>query len=304
MNLRDLKYIVSVAELGHFGRAAELCYVSQPALSAQIAKLENELNVTLFERSRRSVQVTPEGEQIIAYAKSILSLAEEIKACAQAAANPYSGKLRLGMIPTIGPYLTPSLLPAMKRSLPQLELDIVESKTIELEKSLLEGHIDAAILATKVEHSHLAEIFLYDEPFWVALPHQHPLALLETIDVNSISTEEFLLLEDGHCFRDQVISFCETALQANPNFKTQQTSLTTILSLVGSGSGVTLVPAMSLAGTWVTDAGIATRKEATGSAVRSVSLAYRKTYPRHRLLDRFADIICAGLPDTVKPARR
>ncbi len=304
MNLRDLKYIVSVAELGHFGRAAERCYVSQPALSGQIAKLENELNVKLFERNRRWVQVTPEGEQIVAYAKSILSLAEEIKTCAQAAANPYSGILRLGMIPTIGPYLTPNLLPAIKRNLPQLELDMVESKTYELEKSLLEGHIDAAILATKVEHSNLAEIFLYDEPFWVAVPYQHPLALLDTIDVNSISAEEFLVLEDGHCFRDQVISFCETAIEANPNFKTKHTSLTTILSMVGAGSGVTLVPAMSLAGTWVTDAGIATRKEATGSAVRSVSLVYRKTYPRRRLLDRFADIICAGLPDTVNPARR
>ena len=113
---------------------------------------------------------------------------------------------------------------------------------------MLEGHIDAAILATRVEHSQLAEIFLYDEPFWVALPNQHPLTLHESIDINSISTEEFLLLEDGHCFRDQVISFCETALEAHPNFRTKHTSLTTILSLVGSGSGVTLVPAMSLAG--------------------------------------------------------
>lgn len=304
MNLRDLKYVVSVAELGHFGRAAEVCYVSQPALSGQIAKLESELNVKLFERNRRSVRVTPEGEQIVAYAKSILKLAEEIKTCAQAASNPYSGNLKLGMIPTIGPYLTPILLPAIKRGMPQLELDVVESKTPELEKSLLEGRIDAAILATKVENPQVAEIFLYDEPFWVALPYRHPLALHETIDVNTLRAEEFLLLEDGHCFRDQIISFCENALESNPKFKTQQTSLTTILSLVGSGAGVTLVPAMSLAGSWVTDSGIALRREATGSAVRSVSLVYRRTYPRHQLLNRFADIICAGLPDTVEPARR
>ena len=304
MNIRDLKYIVAVAELEHFSKAAQACFVSQPALSGQIRKLEDQLNVRLFERTKRAVKITPAGEQIIILAKAILDLVDQIEETAKAFTDPFAGLLRVGMIPTIGPYLTPTLLPAITRGLPQLELKLLEDITPILERGLIEGQIDAAFLATPTRDSRLTEISLYDEPFWVALPNKHPLAEQDIIDVYDISMEEILLLEDGHCFRDQILSFCKTALSTQPNFKTQNTSLTTILALVGAGAGVTLVPAISLSGSWVTDSGIALRREKTGSAFRSVTLAFRKSFPRRVLLDRLADIVCAVVPDTVYPVKR
>ena len=304
MNIRDLKYIVAVAELEHFSKAAQECFVSQPALSGQIRKLEDQLNVRLFERTKRAVRITPAGEQIIIHAKAILDLVDQIEETAKAFTDPFAGLLRVGMIPTIGPYLTPTLLPAITRGLPQLELKLLEDITPILERGLIEGQIDAAFLATPTRDSRLTEISLYDEPFWVALPNKHPLAEQDIIDVYDISMEEILLLEDGHCFRDQILSFCKTALSTQPNFKTQNTSLTTILALVGAGAGVTLVPAISLSGSWVTDSGIALRREKTGSAFRSVTLAFRKSFPRRVLLDRLADIVCAVVPDTVYPVKR
>ena len=304
MNIRDLKYIVAVAKLEHFSKAAQECFVSQPALSGQIRKLEDQLNVRLFERTKRAVRITPAGEQIIIHAKAILDLVDQIEETAKAFTDPFAGLLRVGMIPTIGPYLTPTLLPAITRGLPQLELKLLEDITPILERGLIEGQIDAAFLATPTRDSRLTEISLYDEPFWVALPNKHPLAEQDIIDVYDISMEEILLLEDGHCFREQILSFCKTALSTQPNFKTQNTSLTTILALVGAGAGVTLVPAISLSGSWVTDSGIALRREKTGSAFRSVTLAFRKSFPRRVLLDRLADIVCAIVPDTVYPVKR
>ena len=259
---------------------------------------------SLFERTKRAVKITPAGEQIIILAKAILDLVDQIEETAKAFTDPFAGLLRVGMIPTIGPYLTPALLPAITRGLPQLELKLLEDITPILERGMIEGQIDAAFLATPTRDSRLTEISLYDEPFWVALPNKHPLAEQDIIDVYDISMEEILLLEDGHCFREQILSFCKTALSTQPNFKTQNTSLTTILALVGAGAGVTLVPAISLSGSWVTDSGIALRREKTGSAFRSVTLAFRKSFPRRVLLDRLADIVCAVVPDTVYPVKR
>lgn len=304
MNSRDLEYIVAVAKFKHFGKAAEHCSVSQPSLSFQVRKLEADLNVQIFERTNRTVKVTLAGEQIVTHAKSILELVERMENSAKLLADPFFGQFRIGMIPTIGPYLTPLLLPAISRLLPKLKLSLSEETTDLLEKSLLNGDIDAAILATPVVDPRLLQIALYDEPFWVAVPNQHPNADLESIDINELRTDEMLLLEDGHCFRDQVLSFCEKALTKQPKFKTFNTSLTTILALVGSGSGVTLVPAMSLSSSWVTDSGIVLRPEKSGTAARAVVLAYRKSYPNRLILERFADIVCSVVPDTVYPVRR
>lgn len=304
MNIRDLKYIVAVAELKHFGQAAQACFVSQPTLSGQVRKLEERLNIKLFERTKRSVRITPEGEQIISHAKEILRHVKNLEQSAQTLNDPYSGEIRIGMIPTIGPYLTPILLPAMARLLPQLQHELQENLTEVLELQLIEGGIDAAFIATPVQDSRLTQIPLYDEPFWAALPNRHPLAEEETIDIQDFGTEEIMLLEDGHCFRDQVLSFCEIVLKNELSVKTQKTSLTTILALVGAGAGVTLVPAMSQSGSWITDAGIALRREKTGTAKRSVILAFRKSYPRRLLVEKLADIVCAVVPDTVYPVRR
>ena len=306
MNIRDLKYAVAVADLGHFGRAAEACHVSQPTLSGQVRKLEDHLGIALFERTKRSVRVTAAGEELIAHARTLLVLADLIEETAKARGDPLSGPLRIGMIPTIGPYLTPILLPLMARGLPNAELRLLEDVTQALESALIDGSIDAAVLATPAGDSRLDEIPLYEEPFWVALPHRHKLAQAdeEEVDVSDIRADDLLLLADGHCLRDQVLSFCSRALDSEPNVKTQRTSLTTLLALVGAGAGATLVPAMSLAGGWVTDSGIALRREKSGTASRSVRLAFRKSYPRRAMLDRLADLICAALPDTVYPERR
>ncbi len=304
MNIRDLKYVVAVSEHKHFGRAAAACFVSQPALSGQIRKMEEYLGVALFERNKREIKVTQAGERIIVHAKVALAAVGLIEQTAKAMNDPLTGELRVGMIPTIGPYLTPFLLPVLRRYLPKIQLQLKEDVTTSLERELIEGVIDVAILATETEHSQLKEMALYDEPFWVALPHGHPLTNEEQINVKDIQLEEFLLLEDGHCVRDQIISFCSQAAQRAIAVKTQHTSLTTILALVGAGAGVTLVPAMSLSGAWVTDFGITVRREKSGHALRSVRLVYRQSFPRVQVLERLADIIGAVVPDTVQPVRR
>lgn len=304
MNIRDLRYAVAVADCGHFGRAAETCFVGQPTLSAQIRKLEDELGVTLFERTKRSVAITPIGEAIVAQARQLLGQATLIEETAKASRDPLSGPLRLGMIPTICPYLTPTLLPSLRHGLPNVALDLSEDMTEVLERRLLDGEIDAAILATDVADRRLTDIRLFDEPFWIALPGDHALAVQDTVALKSIGPEELLVLEEGHCLADQVVSFCSAAFSRAPKINTQHTSLMTILALVGAGAGVTLVPALSLRGSWVTDSGIALRKEAAGKAYRTVRVAFRASYPRRELLEKFADIVAASLPDTVMPVRR
>jgi len=304
MNIRDLEYTVAVANHGHFGRAAAASHVSQPALSGQIRKLEEELGVTLFERTNRSVRVTPVGETIIAQARELLDMAALIRETARAHADPLAGTLRVGMIHTIGPYLTPILLPSVRHGLPNAELELLEDMTEPLEMQLLNGRIDAAIIATPVSDPHLAEIALYDEPFRVALPSGHRLAQKEEVAISDIRTEELLLLADGHCLRDQVLSACAGKGSEQSVVRTQETSLITILALVGAGAGVTLVPVMSLWGSWVTDSGIVTRKTKSRAAHRSVRLVFRASFPRRPALEKLADIICAILPDTVTPERR
>ena len=304
MNLRDLEYAVAVADRGHFGRAAAACFVGQPTLSAQIRKLEDHLGVILFERTKRSVRITPIGETIVAQARAVLDAAELIEETAKASLDPLSGPLRLGMIPTIGPYLTPTLLPSLRHGLPKVALSLSEDMTEVLERRLLEGEIDAAIIATDVTDRRLSEIALFEEPFWIALPRTHPLAAQDELSLADIEAEDLLLLEDGHCLSDQVVSFCTNAFEGNPKVSTQHTSLMTILALVGAGAGLTLVPALSLRGSWVTDSGIVMRKEKTRQVGRSVRIAFRASFPRRPLLEKLADIVAASLPDTVMPERR
>lgn len=304
MNIRDLKYAVAVAELGHFGHAAEACHVTQPALSGQIKKLEEELGVPLFERTNRAVRVTPVGEIIIDQARAVLAQVDRIEETAKAHLDPLCGTLRFGMITTIGPYLTPVLLPSVRHGLPNLELQLHEDMTHVLEAALLENRIDAAVTATEPEDPRLAQISLYDEPFWIALPNKHPLADRETVDIGRIRPQELLLLTDGHCLRDQVMSFCKLPEGDQARVNTQHTSLTTVLALVSAGVGITLLPAMALGGGWMTDTGIAMRREKTGKAKRHVRLIFRASYPRRTLMEKMADIICAIVPDTVLPVRR
>ena len=307
MNTRDLEYLIAVAEELHFGRAAERCHASQPALSGQLLKLEERLGVKVFERSKRHVRLTEVGDRIVAEARAVLHHVEAMEKTAAAHRDPLAGACRLGMPPTIGPYLTPLLLPALKHYLPDLRLDLVEDFTDHLETQLADGALDAAVLATSPTRATLSEIVLYDEPFWVAMPNDHPLTRDDVVDVEKIEPGELLLLSDGHCLRDQIYEVCKLNKSPAPGDRrprTQKTSLSTILSLVGSGSGVTLVPAMSLSDAWVTDAGIAIRPEQSGTAGRTVRLTYRTEYPRLALVEKLADIVAGIVPNTVRPARR
>lgn len=307
MNTRDLEYLVAVAEELHFGRAAERCNVSQPALSGQLLKLEDRLGVKIFERTKRHVRLTEIGERLLEKARTVLKSVDALEEMASAYKGPFVGKCVLGMPPTIGPYLTPLLLPVMKRQLPDIRLHLVEDFTDNLEQQLIAGDLDIAVLATSPTLSALSETILYDEPFWVAMPSGHTLTEKDSVDIEQIEPEDLLLLSDGHCLRDQIYEACKLDRAQSSNSqgpRTQKTSLSTILSLVGAGEGLTLVPAMSLSEAWVTDAGIAVRREHSGTAGRTVRLTYRKGYPRMALVEKLADIIAAIVPNTVRPVRR
>jgi LysR family hydrogen peroxide-inducible transcriptional activator len=304
MNLRDFEYVIAVGEHRHFGKAANACNVSQPTLSGQIRKLEEHLGIEIFERTKRSVHTTPVGEHIIEAAKTLMAAAEAIEDIAAAMTDPLTGPLHLGAIPTIAPYLMPRLIPTLARVLPAVDLKLKEKFTREIERMLVDGRLDVAIIATKPEAPQLTSIPLYDEPFWIAVPTGHALSDEEKIDLGKLVGERLLLLSEGHCLRDQVLSFYP-ATEINPAaISTEETSLTTILALVGGGFGVTLVPAMSLSGPWLTDAGIVVRKENSGRAQRCVRLAFRKSFSRMALIEKLADVIAAIVPDTVVPHRR
>lgn len=303
MNLRDLQYIVAVAEEGHFGHASERCNVSQPALSGQIKKLEGSLGVKIFERTNRRVSVTPVGAEIVQHAKRLLLIADEIEATAAAAADPLAGRLRFGTIPTIGPYLWPEILRPLKAALPKVDLTLTEDVTENLERRLCSGEIDAAVTATVPEENGIAEISLYHEPFVVALPTGHALDTGKPIDVTKIDSSEMLLLRDGHCLSDQVAKLCGIGRKrTSREVDTRASSLETIIGLVAAGAGVTLLPASALGLDGRVRAGISIAQASNKAAARKVRLIYRETYPKAELMKAVIDVIAKHLPPGVAAA--
>ena len=251
MTLTELKYIVAVAREKHFGRAAEACYVSQPTLSVAVKKLEEELDVKLFERSASEVSVTPLGEEIVRQAQSVLEQAAAIKEIAKRGKDPLAGALTLGVIYTIGPYLLPDLVRQAIKRTPQMPLMLQENFTIKLLEMLRTGEIDCAILAEPFPDTGLAIAPLYDEPFMAALPSHHPLAQHQSVSAHELKGENMLLLGAGHCFRDHVLEVCPEfarfASNAEGIRKTfEGSSLETIKHMVAAGMGVTLVPRLAV----------------------------------------------------------
>ena len=283
MNIRDLKYVVALKDRLHFGHAAKACHVSQPALSSQLAKLEARLGVALFERSKKTVRITPIGAKIAARAEALLLIADEITATARAATDPLSGPFRLGMIATIGPYLAPRILSEVHHLLPTLNLTLVEGMTHNLEAQLEAGQLDAIVQATLPRSSTLAQQPLYEEPFLVALPQGHALASQPRIRLSDINEAELLLLADGHCLRDQVLGACG-ANAATVN--TRETSLETLLALVAAGDGITLLPAMA-----ARQGPLVLRPVAGEGAARQVCLVHRLSFPRPEAIAALAQII-------------
>ncbi|HMN20015.1 MAG TPA: LysR substrate-binding domain-containing protein [Ottowia sp.] len=251
MTLTELKYIVAVAREKHFGKAAEACFVSQPTLSVAVKKLEEELDVKLFERGSGEITVTPLGAEIIRQAQSVLEQAAEIKEIARRGQDPLSGPLKLGVIYTIGPYLLPELVRRNIEHTPQMPLMLQENFTVRLLEMLRTGEIDCAILAEPFPETGLAIAPLYDEPFMAAVPVGHPLAQQESVTSPQLQGETMLLLGSGHCFRDHVLQVCPEfarfASRAEGIRRSfEGSSLETIKHMVAAGMGVTLVPALAV----------------------------------------------------------
>ena len=251
MTLTELRYIVAVARERHFGRAAEACFVSQPTLSVSIKKLEEELDVKLFERGSSEVSLTPLGDEIIHQAQQVLEQAALIKEIAKRGKDPLAGPLRLGLIYTIGPYLLPALVKQTIASVPQMPLMLQENFTTRLLDMLRAGELDCAILAEPFPDSGLATAPLFDEPFMVVVPTHHPLAQRDQISAEELKRETMLLLGTGHCFRDHVLEVCPEYARFASNAEGirkgfEGSSLETIRHMVAAGMGVTVVPQLSV----------------------------------------------------------
>ena len=251
MTLTELKYIVAVAREKHFGKAAEACFVSQPTLSVAIKKLEEELELKIFERSANEVTVTPLGQEIIEQAQSVLEQAAQIKEIAKRGKDPLAGTLRLGLIYTIGPYLLPSLVKQVIAQAPQMPLMLQENFTVKLLEILRTGETDCAVLAEPFPETGLAIAPLYDEPFMAAVPMGHPLAKQTSVTAEQLKNETMLLLGTGHCFRDHVLEVCPEFARFSSHAEGirksfEGSSLETIRHMVAAGMGVTLVPRLSV----------------------------------------------------------
>ena len=297
MNLRDLRYIISVADLGHFGQAAQACNVSQSTLSGQILKLEEELGVAVFERVGKKVRLTPVGEQIVAHARRSVAASADIVAAARASRDPLSGAIRLGVIPTIAPYLMPYALPAATKAMPRAPLTLIEDMTGRLTPMLAGGDLDAAILATDVEGDRLDEIVLYEEPFLLVMSRDHPLAGRASVDVASIDPASLLLLTDGHCLRDQALDLCNQT-RTGAAADVRAASLETLMQLAAANYGLTLAPSLAVAGLGGESRFVA-KPIVGGKASRRVRLAYRRDMPRKAALETLAAAIKSGVAAAV-----
>lgn len=300
MNIRDLRYLQALAQESHFGRAADLCHVSQPTLSVQIKKMEESLGVQLIERSGRTVILTDVGQSVLSLANDALSSIDNIFSTAETARDPYSGQLQLGSIPTISPYLIPQSIRLAKEEFPRLKLGFLEDITERLNTALLLGTLDAAILATEPEDTRLETINLYKEPFSVILPRDHPLNRIDDIDIDDLVLNELILLPEGHCFRDQAIDLCERA-QPSALHDVNVSSMETIISLVAAGQGISLIPSMALGGRWNAGDDICVRTLDHPNAYRQVNLTFRKSTPKRQLMESLAKAILKSVPKTMQP---
>lgn len=285
MTLTKLRYIVAVAEKRHFGHAADACFVSQPTLSVAVKRLEEELGVTLFERARGEITLTPAGERVVEQARRALAEAEAVKTVALASRDELSGSLRLGAIYTIAPYLLPQLIPAINELAPRMPLLVEENYTAVLSDKLRRGELDVIIISLPFEEPGITTQPLYDEPFVLLLPSSHPLALKQSIDVQALEKETVLLLGQGHCFRDQVLEFCPGCVPALENKPCLQktlegASLETIRMMVTSGVGVTVLPCTAAGADRYSERLLAIRRFADIQPGRTVALAWRSSFPR------------------------
>jgi len=279
MNLRTMQYLLSVSKQLSFSKASKECFISQPTLSEQIKKMEDFLELKIFERSNKKVFITDEGKEIIESARIIVKEIENIKEVAARRKDPFSGKLSLGAFPTLAPYIFPRLVPRIKQCLPNLRLILIEEKTEILLNKLKKGEIDAALLALPIEENGLEYTKLFEDEFYLAVPPEHSLANRKTIHMNELKTRTLLLLEEGHCLRDQALEVCSTTGTNIDEFKA--TSLETLRHMIKAGTGITFMPEIAMA---KNEPGIKYIPFQEPKPKRTIVLVYRSTTNKRRIL--------------------
>lgn len=296
MNIRDLTYFLAVAELEHFGHAAKQCFVSQPTLSGQIKKLEEELGVKLFERTNRRVLLTDPGEQIAASARKILHEIETIHDIAESCNDPLAGKFRLGAFPTLATYIFPELVSDLMQQAPSLRLILIEEKTAVLLEKLRHGEIDAALLALPIVDDFLVSEPLFDDEFYLAIPPSHDLASIDKVDLSMLRKYPLLLLEEGHCLRDHALDVC-TMHGIGEDQDVRATGLETLRQMVKAGTGITLMPKTAVRSQ---DNGINYVPFSNPAPYRSIGLVWRKTSSRLALIKTIADLVRKNFAESEK----
>ena len=290
LKLKDLRYLVAVADQRHFGRAAAQCFVSQPTLSAQLKKLEESLGVQLIERAPNNVSLTEAGEQVVARARRILEATDEVVTLARTQRDPLAGRMRVALLPTIGPYLLPQVAPAVRKALPRLELRLYEYQTGPMLEKLHNGELDLGILALPVELAGLEARELDREPFTLAVPERHRLAARETVKVADLKGETVMLLEEGHCLRDQALEVCSrVGTRDQADFRA--TSLETLRQMVATGAGITLLPEFAGRGAYRNARGVVLRPFARPAPARQVGAVWRRTTARSAAIDKLCQVI-------------
>jgi LysR family hydrogen peroxide-inducible transcriptional activator len=295
LKLKDLRYLVAVADVRHFGRAAARCCVSQPTLSAQLKKLEQALGVQLIERAPNAVSLTAVGEEIVARARRMLEASDEVVELARSHQDPLAGRLRVALLPTIGPYLLPQVAPAIRRALPRLQLHLYEYQTAPMIEKLHAGELDLGILALPVELEGLESRVLYREEFLLAVPDRHRLAAHERVRIADLRDERLLLLEEGHCLRDQALEVCgRVGVRDSQDFRA--TSLETLRQMVAASAGVTLLPELAGRGAYRSGRGVALRPFVRPAPARQVGAVWRKTTPRRAAIEAVTGLIAQHAP--------
>jgi LysR family hydrogen peroxide-inducible transcriptional activator len=300
MTLQELKYLVALADHGHFGRAAEACFITQSTLSTQIKKLEDFLGVTLFDRSLKRVTPTPIGREILAAARNVVEESERIRELARHAQDPMARTIHLGVIPTLGPYYLPHALTLVHKKHPGLRLLLREEMTPQILEHMVDGKLDAGLLALPVTDDNLRVEPLFYEPFFAALPAGHALAKKVVLKVSDIINEKLLLLDEGHCLRDQALDVCGTGSRGREEVRA--TSLETLRQMVGMGLGLTLLPALAVdAGARQTRKAVEIRPFKSPPPGRTIGLVWRKRAPFPETFERLAETLKATLPAEVEP---
>ena len=300
MNFRALQYFIKLAELKHFSNAADACYVSQPTLSTQIRKLEEELGVSLVERAPRRVMLTPIGEDIAHRARHVIRDIEHIKDAARRSKDPETGNIKLGIFPTLAPYLLPHIIPVIRKRYPDLRMQLAEEKTEDILNMLDQGRLDAGLLALPVEEPGMEVEILFDEPFVTAMPASHPLCEKQLITMQDLAGEELLLLEEGHCLRQQALAVCELA-GAHERVDFHATSMETLRQMVAADAGVTLMPVLSVKPPIPFTDNVVLRPFAEPAPSRTIALVWRSSSPMRGFLRKFAKSLKVKPASLLKP---